>query len=630
MKKNLFTKCIALFVFVPLLLLCASQLKAQSVIDASGNFGNYGDGRFNFASGTIQLDIYGSFTNDNGPGGNFYVDGDVNVKSGAVLNNFSGNLYIYGDLTIDAGATQFFNNGNIYVYGNIVNNMTMALNGTGLGTGTLHLAGSASETLGTTSVQTVSGSQPFVTYNLEINNTSGKLAAGDVVLNQSIYVNNVATFTKGIVTTPGDTYPLVFNTAAKSPTTQATASHVVGVVRTFAPTGSFTFPIGDGKHYRKMDAAITANSAGLDAKYMGADAGNAAFTAGGTGSGLLQSYYNQEHWLANALAPASTSASFVLYYGQDADDAAYPAVAPAISNIANVRVAHKTAGGWWNEGSTATGTTTAGAVTSNTITGAQWAATGNWSPLTISTTSGTIVVSAKVLLQGAVSGTSMTTTLNTLGVIPTTQPYNKAPWNYAGTESVASIPAGVTDWVLVELHDKTTPATVIATRAAFVKSDGTVVDLDGTSPVSFQQAPDNYYVAIRHRNHLGIRTAATQALSSTATLYDFTSGQAQAYQNAGNTANTAMKDLGNGKFAMWGGDGTGNGKVSYNGVNNDESYLSSGALGGVLSTVLSPVYHNADYNMNGKVSYNGVANDESFLSSGVLGSVLTLIISQHL
>ncbi|MDH7462511.1 hypothetical protein QEG73_14520 [Chitinophagaceae bacterium 26-R-25] len=242
-----------------------------------------------------------------------------------------------------------------------------------------------------------------------------------------------------------------------------------------------------------------------------------------------------------------------------------------------------------------------------------------------------INLSVKVLLQGAVSGTSMTTTLNSLGLIPLAQPYNKAPFNYSGSESVASIPAGVTDWVLVELRDKTTPSTVIASRAAFVMGDGTVVDLDGTSPVSFATvAPGDYHVAIRHRNHLGIRTATPQALNSAATLYDFTNAQAQAYQNPSITTNAAMKDLGNGLFAMWGGDGSRNAKTSYSGVSNDESYLSSGALGGVLTTVLSSVYHNADYNMNGTVSYNGVNNDESFLTPGVLGSVLTLIISQHL
>ena len=242
-----------------------------------------------------------------------------------------------------------------------------------------------------------------------------------------------------------------------------------------------------------------------------------------------------------------------------------------------------------------------------------------------------VVVSVKVFLQGAMSGIAMTTTLNDLNLIPTTQPYNKAPWNYAGTESVASIPSGVTDWVLVELRDQSAPVTVVDIRAAFVKSDGSIVDLDGVSPVSFKRVScNNYYIAVLHRNHLGIRSAKAQALCNTSTLYDFTSGQAQAYQNTSITANAAMRDMGNGLFAMWGGDGNGNGNISYSGPNNDESYLNSTALGGVLTTVLSPVYNNADYNMNGKVSYNGPNNDESFLNSNVLGQVLTLIVNQHL
>ncbi|MBV4356838.1 hypothetical protein [Pinibacter aurantiacus] len=242
-----------------------------------------------------------------------------------------------------------------------------------------------------------------------------------------------------------------------------------------------------------------------------------------------------------------------------------------------------------------------------------------------------INLSVKVLLQGAVSGTSMTTALNSLGVIPLTQPYKNAPFNYSGTESVAGIPAGVTDWVLVELRDKTTPSTVIATRAAFVKSDGTVVDLDGTSPVSFANAtPDDYYIAIRHRNHLGIRTAAAQALSGTATLYDFTSGQAQAYQNPSITTNTAMKDMGNGLFAMWGGDGTSNGVVRYTGPGNDEFFLVTTTLGGVSTNVLNNVYHNADFNLNGKVCYTSPGCDEFFLSTTVLAGVSTAAVNQHL
>ena len=54
-----------------------------------------------------------------------------------------------------------------------------------------------------------------------------------------------------------------------------------------------------------------------------------------------------------------------------------------------------------------------------------------------------------------------------LPVIPLTQPYNGAPWNYTGTESVATIPAGVVDWVLPELREAATPAQALpATKLA--------------------------------------------------------------------------------------------------------------------------------------------------------------------
>ena len=112
--------------------------------------------------------------------------------------------------------------------------------------------------------------------------------------------------------------------------------------------------------------------------------------------------------------------------------------------------------------------------------------------------------------------------------MPTDQPYYAAPWNYSGNEHVGSIPSGVVDWVLVELRSDTTTTT--ATRAAFVKSDGTVVDTDGTSAVAFVSVPaGSYYVVIRHRNHLAVMSAVAVALNSSSSLYDFTTGQGQAY-----------------------------------------------------------------------------------------------------
>ena len=66
----------------------------------------------------------------------------------------------------------------------------------------------------------------------------------------------------------------------------------------------------------------------------------------------------------------------------------------------------------------------------------------------------------------------------------------------------------------------------MVTRAAFIKSDGTIVDIDGTSPVTFTGLPaGNYYMVVRHRNHLAIMTAAAIPLSSSSELYNFTTAQ---------------------------------------------------------------------------------------------------------
>ena len=58
-----------------------------------------------------------------------------------------------------------------------------------------------------------------------------------------------------------------------------------------------------------------------------------------------------------------------------------------------------------------------------------------------------INVSLFAFLEGPFNGSSMTTYLNLFGLIPLSQPYNSAPWNYTGTENVESIPTDVGDWV---------------------------------------------------------------------------------------------------------------------------------------------------------------------------------------
>jgi trimeric autotransporter adhesin len=175
----------------------------------------------------------------------------------------------------------------------------------------------------------------------------------------------------------------------------------------------------------------------------------------------------------------------------------------------------------------------------------------------INLTTGSVVANLKVFLQGCYNSGAMTTSLNTGGYIPLTQPYNTAPWIYSGTETVASIPATVVDWILIELRAGTDAATKVAERAGFLKSDGSVVDTNGTNLLTFRSVnAGNYYVVVRHRNHLAIMSANAVALNTTSTLYDFTTAQTQAY------GADAMKDLGSGIYGLYSGDGNSDGQIT--------------------------------------------------------------------
>ena len=194
----------------------------------------------------------------------------------------------------------------------------------------------------------------------------------------------------------------------------------------------------------------------------------------------------------------------------------------------------------------------------------------------------TIIVSAKVLLQGPYSGSGMSTSLNSGGLIPLSQPYNGAPWNYAGTETVGAIPAGVVDWVIVQLRSDLT--TTVATRAAFIKSDGMVVDVDGVSPVTIPDvSAGNYYIVIRHRNHLAVMSSSAVPLSGSSELYDFTSGLGKYH---GNDAKT----LASGVFGMYAAD-----------VNGDGSVIIADELTIIRANNLRERYDNADATMDGAV-----------------------------
>jgi len=185
-------------------------------------------------------------------------------------------------------------------------------------------------------------------------------------------------------------------------------------------------------------------------------------------------------------------------------------------------------------------------------------------------------VNAKVFLEGPYAGSGA---MNTGLTVQTTDPYSQGV-------TVGGIPSGVVDWVLLELRKEATPDVVAATQVAFVKNDGSIVNPDGTSPVKmYGVTDDNYYIVIKHRNHLAVMSATTVSLSSSSALYDFTTGSDKFYGN-----NSGAKDLGLGVWGMIAGDGNGNGQVQ----NDDSENIWKSANG-------TSGYKNSDYNMNGQV-----------------------------
>jgi hypothetical protein len=172
------------------------------------------------------------------------------------------------------------------------------------------------------------------------------------------------------------------------------------------------------------------------------------------------------------------------------------------------------------------------------------------------------------------------------------------------------------DWVLLELRSDSTGASKVATRAALLKSNGTVVDLDGTSPVQFPGLmPGSYYVVVRHRNHLAVMSASPVALTASSVPYDFTSGLNKFY---GGDA----KEVATGVFGLWAGDVSGNGVVKYSGSANDRSPILTRIGGGDLTLTVNG-YHPEDVNMNGAVKYSGSANDRSIILQTVGGADMT-------
>jgi hypothetical protein len=246
-----------------------------------------------------------------------------------------------------------------------------------------------------------------------------------------------------------------------------------------------------------------------------------------------------------------------------------------------------------------------------------------------------LLVTPKIFLQGAYNTTLgvMNDVLRTANLIPTTEPYTGLSMFSAtavvkgsgggetsvstvvGSAAGASSNTTIVDWVLVQLH-RTSDGVVVTQRAALLQRGGNVVETDGVSPVNLAgNAAGSYYVSVRHRNHLGVRTAAGLTLAKVSSMnYDFSTGLAQAFPGA--VANNSMATLVAGTvFGLWAGNANDDLAVKMSGFNaNNSDYLKLLNILGSNVNVQSNVYSKQDLNLDGSVKMSGFnANNSDYL-----------------
>ena len=241
-----------------------------------------------------------------------------------------------------------------------------------------------------------------------------------------------------------------------------------------------------------------------------------------------------------------------------------------------------------------------------------------------------IRIAVRAILDGPydTSNGLMVDSLRDNGLMPLQQPYTAMGFVLNGTGLTTNTVLAVTgsnaivDWVVVELRDPATPATIVEARAALLQRDGDVVGVDGTSPVFFCSNAGTYNVAIRQRNHLGAMTAAGVALNSTATTVDFTLAATATFGTNATRATTGPRTL-------WAGNAVYDSIIKYTGQVNDRDAVLS-AIGGTVPTTTLAGYRMEDCNLDGLVKYTGLMNDRDMILNTIGGAVPTNSVVEQL
>ena len=477
--------------------------------------------------------------------------------------------------------------------------------------------------------------------NLELDN-----AANATLLNTNTRIGSSLFFTNGKLQTGN----LNLTLSPTASVTGAISSRFVWTNGTgqlkkelIADIASFELPVGENTNYRPAYLTTSGSS------YSSANFGVRVIGTADPSKPLMVPSYLNTHWPITKTGITSGTITLAGQYIDPSD---------VIGTEANLVGYYNNATDWSSVGETHNAAT-------NIISARVISDNG-----TLSGINKFLQVGARAFLQGAYSpGTGlMTENLRTLPFgssastanFPSTDPYRVAPYSttfiHINNPTVEAISGSgvmgaqpltadnIVDWVYLELRNlNAPPGNILQTRSALIQRDGDIVDMDGASPVTFNnQTNGSYLLAVRHRNHLGLgidQTSPrslneTKSTAFTTNVIDFrTASDAQLHGTAVAYATAAHPVLSTVKL-LWGGNANSNNQTRANGPTslNDYLFLLFLTLGNNPTLIIPNVYHSADMNMDRSVRANGPTsqNDYLLLLSTILGGNATIIINQQL
>ena len=252
-----------------------------------------------------------------------------------------------------------------------------------------------------------------------------------------------------------------------------------------------------------------------------------------------------------------------------------------------------------------------------------------------------VTVQLRVFLQGPYSTATglMENELFQKSYVPTLQPYGElktafgyvdsgstvSPFDYHGKETMSASVLTATakdapvDWVLVELRDKFDPTKRSGLMSGVLQRDGDVVDaVTGSKTLSIFGVMDgDYYIVVRHRNHLGVMTAAPISLKTPPELIDFTHPATKIYGGVNSRLQNSSVAL------LWAGDTNNSNSIITTGPGSDGSVILGAILVSPDNKLVNTAfrltgYYATDLNMDGAALYTGPRNDTNVLLGNVL------------